>query len=380
MKQTIAISILFYFLSPLNIKGQTLEKTIQTFNSLKNISYTATFKQKEFFSDKVLYDTIKAKIAIYSDKSNAYKVRGTKDEKIFDGNKLFVLNLSDSTYNLSNTLESSVYSYKSPLSFLITELENDVQKNKPVVKLPDSSFNHKLYHHFKIIKLDSIENNKQVFRIISLLIDSKTHLPFYYRNDSQGFIDGTTTFIDFFSESKFSNYRINNKQFPDLSTAQIPKYFTLEKPAKFLPPLNVGTKAPNLDLFYSDNNIFNLEKEKGKIVLLNFTTNGCPHCVESVETLNNLYQKYKNSDFIIVSVNPFDDKESIQKFNRRYNVQYPEFISHIKTNKNVENYHVNAYPTFYLIDKEGNIAKSFIGYYPALEKDLISSIDDLNGL
>ncbi|MFT3947802.1 MAG: TlpA disulfide reductase family protein [Agriterribacter sp.] len=196
----------------------------------------------------------------------------------------------------------------------------------------------------------------------------------------QGFIDGTNTFLTTFSEYYFSDYKINNKTFPDLAMIQIPSNFSLEKPKVSLPLLKDGTKAPEVELSYADGKLFNLEKEKGKVVLLNFTINGCSHCIEAIETLNRLFTKHKSENFQIVSINAYDNKESILKFNNRFNVKYPAFIKSEKTNKTLEDYHVDNYPTFYLIDKQGNIARTFSGYYPTLEAELNNAIDKINDL
>jgi hypothetical protein len=62
--------------------------------------------------------------------------------------------------------------------------------------------------------------------------------------------------LKFSLKKTFQTIDLNNKQFANLSTAQVPTYFTLEKPARFLPLLSVGAKAPKLELSYSENRIF----------------------------------------------------------------------------------------------------------------------------
>jgi thiol-disulfide isomerase/thioredoxin len=377
-KNTVVITWLFLSCS-WNSNAQIVEKIVKNFTGYGNVTYTSTLREKDFFSDNISNDTIRALISTEPGKLKPFKIKGTSQEEIYDGNKLFRLDFGNSTYRVSKKTENSFYFYRS-LSYLISGIEENVKKNNLIIQLPDSIIKGVSYYYLHIINLDTIKNNKRIFNLVSLLVDKKTYLPYYYKNDIQGFIDGTNTFVTSFFEYYFFDYKINNKSFPDLTLTQVPSNFTLKKPTKPLLLLENGTKAPEVELSYAGGNVFNLEKGKGKVILLNFTMNGCPHCVESIETLNRLFAKYKSDDFIIVSINPFDTQESVLNFNSRFNVKYPAFISSEKSNKNIENYHVGGYPTFYLINKQGNIAKGFSGYYSTLEEELVDSIDMLKGL
>ena len=378
MTRNILISILLFLSCSFDTTGQVTEKIVKNFDNLRNLEYTSTLREKDFFSDKISNDTIRALISISPSKEmKSFKIKGTDREEIFHGNKLFKLNLSENTYRVSANTENSVYFYRS-LPYFIKEIKESVKKQKSIIRLPDSIVNGISYYYLHITNLDTIKNGKRIFDLVSLLVDKETYLPYYYKSDMQGFIDGTNTFLTTFSEYYFSDYKINNKTFPDLAMIQIPSNFSLEKPKVSLPLLKDGTKAPEVELSYADGKLFNLEKKKGKVVLLNFTINGCSHCIEAIETLNGLFTKHKSEDFQIVSINAYDNKESILKFNNRFNVKYPAFIKSEKTNKALEDYHVDNYPTFYLIDKQGNIARTFSGYYPTLEAELNNAIDKIN--
>ncbi len=135
-----------------------------------------------------------------------------------------------------------------------------------------------------------------------------------------------------------------------------------------------GTVAPPLSLKGLNGNNLNIESLKGKIVLLNFTTTGCPHCVNAAQMLTKLNEKYKNADFVIVSVyqSKFNDQKSVAKFDSKFNIKYSSYVTEQDAHKD---YHIQGYPNFYLLDKQGAIVKSFDGFYASLEKEMTDKID-----
>ncbi|NCU04891.1 MAG: TlpA family protein disulfide reductase [Chitinophagaceae bacterium] len=84
-----------------------------------------------------------------------------------------------------------------------------------------------------------------------------------------------------------------------------------------------GVKAHELDLKDASGQIFQLRSQQGKVVLLNFTFNNCPHCIESIGMLNMLHSKYGKYNLIIATINPFDTKDAIEKHNSMFKINFP---------------------------------------------------------
>ena len=99
---------------------------------------------------------------------------------------------------------------------------------------------------------------------------------------------------------------------------------------------------------------------KGKVVLLDFWTLCCINCIHIIPDLAKLEKKYANELVVIGVHSPkFDnekDTKSIRKAILRYQVDHP--VVNDADHKIWDRYDVDAWPTFVLIDPEGNL----VGY------------------
>lgn len=371
MKQKISGLILILGSLGFASKAQVTEQMISRFKQLKNLSYKSTTISKDFFSDNLYFDTVQSVITLKPQLT--FKMKAKKFEDIYDGNKLFKLQFSDQTYRMASDPSQGI-NYNESLPYLINRIADHLKKGIKPVQLKDSVLNGIHYFHVKIKDLDSVRNNKPVFSESTLLIDKKTYLPVYYRNNSQGFIDGTNTHLIVFNEYRFSHYRLNATKLPDLSTNVLPTNFSLEKPKERLPLLSKGSPAPEIALYTLNGQQLQLSAFKGKVLLLNFTINGCPHCVEAIETLNKLQAQYRPDDFALITINLFDDKAAILKFDQSFGIKYPSYTSDQSA---IEKYRIQGYPLFYVIDKSGNISYGLSGFSSALGKQLEQEIKQL---
>jgi thiol-disulfide isomerase/thioredoxin len=113
-----------------------------------------------------------------------------------------------------------------------------------------------------------------------------------------------------------------------------------------------------------------------KIVILDFWYTACMPCIESIPGLNVLQEKYKK-DVQVIGVHPFETKETqkdrITAFLARTPMHYPIlFIDEIP-----KEYNVMAYPTIYIIDRDGKVAFSEIGSSVTLQEQMEVVIQEL---
>lgn len=107
-----------------------------------------------------------------------------------------------------------------------------------------------------------------------------------------------------------------------------------------------------------------MEDLKGKVVLIEFWTFGCYNCTNTLPYLNKWYEKYKSDEFEMIGIHcpEFDNernydnvKASVEKLGIEYPVLTDNEFSVWKK------YDVHAWPTIFLIDKEGVIRYKKVG-------------------
>jgi len=122
------------------------------------------------------------------------------------------------------------------------------------------------------------------------------------------------------------------------------RYFTME--GKPIPAFN----------FKDINGVkYSSVNTKGKIILFKCWFIGCKPCVQEMPELNKIVEQYKNrKDILFISL-AIDDKKPLQDFLTKTKFEYATVPDQEKymTNK----LKVNAYPTHFLIDKNGILVK-----------------------
>lgn len=121
-----------------------------------------------------------------------------------------------------------------------------------------------------------------------------------------------------------------------------------------------GRRAPGFALPDPDyKRFYDLQDFRGKVVLIDIMSTGCPHCLLLATTLENVKQKYKDKVQILSVVLPPDNQASVAKFVATNKISYPVVcdmgqmtISYF--NAKPGQAHVEV-PHLFLIDKSGMI-------------------------
>lgn len=119
---------------------------------------------------------------------------------------------------------------------------------------------------------------------------------------------------------------------------------------------------------------FELEKHKGKIVIMAFFYNNCSPCIPVLDDLQELYAQYKDRGVEIIALNPVDSKienEEMLSFANEHKLSY--HLAQIPKYTVEEMYLVRYFPTIFIIDKKGRVCFSHQGYN-TLFKDKISKV------
>ncbi|MBL4650295.1 MAG: TlpA family protein disulfide reductase [Aureispira sp.] len=159
------------------------------------------------------------------------------------------------------------------------------------------------------------------------------------------------SFIGCKSSSTSNNKRTNNTTKVAKGEREFQEYLDRKK-NKY-----VGTKIPEIVLKTLKGKTYNLSKMEGKIVLLNFWFAACKPCITEISSFNELQEKYKSKNLVILSVGT-DKKEVAQNIVDQKKMRYAV----VADRKDIaERMDVSTYPTSFLIDQKGIIQQVFIG-------------------
>ncbi|WP_407536673.1 cytochrome c biogenesis protein CcdA [Cetobacterium somerae] len=114
-----------------------------------------------------------------------------------------------------------------------------------------------------------------------------------------------------------------------------------------------------------------LSNYKGKVVFLNFWATWCPPCKEEMPTIEELYKEFgenKNNVIILGITNPVTEEnpngqdkniDEIKYFLQENNYSFPTVFD--KTGIYFDNFKIRAFPTTYIIGKDGEIKTAIPG-------------------
>jgi peroxiredoxin len=182
----------------------------------------------------------------------------------------------------------------------------------------------------------------------------------------------TSTQIFDYALTKYSLNSIkNDRMFSKKSINNIVKEVEYT-PYEEKPLLADGTEAPEWQLKSMFDKTVKNTDFKGKVVLLDFFYKGCGFCMKALPFIVKLYNTYQDKGFEVVGMNPYDTKESgIAQFLEKKGVKYQVMLD---VSEVASKYKVSGYPTMYLIDKNGKIIDTIVGYDKSMEEEIENTI------
>jgi thiol-disulfide isomerase/thioredoxin len=119
-----------------------------------------------------------------------------------------------------------------------------------------------------------------------------------------------------------------------------------------------------------------LSSLKGKVVLLNFWATWCPPCRQEMPGFDKLYQSLRSDpDFVLLAVDSLEDAKTVRSFLDKNPYHFPVVLDTQGTA--TQTYSVRAYPTTYLIDRQGRVIGGIVG---AREWDTPVTLADIRKL
>jgi thiol-disulfide isomerase/thioredoxin len=102
-----------------------------------------------------------------------------------------------------------------------------------------------------------------------------------------------------------------------------------------------------------------LKALEGKVVFLNFWATWCGPCRTEMPSMEILYQRFKNQGFEILAVNYQEGQKDVAAFMKNYKLSFPAGLDSSGRIGGI--YGIEAFPTTYIIDREGYIITRVVG-------------------
>lgn len=116
-----------------------------------------------------------------------------------------------------------------------------------------------------------------------------------------------------------------------------------------------GKPVPHFDFNTLDGSHYTSENTRGKIVLFKCWFIGCVACVAEMPELNELRSKYRNRKDIVFLSLAMDEAAPLENFLKKTRFDYQTVAE--QTSYMADQLKVAAYPSHFLIDKEGKLVK-----------------------
>lgn len=137
-----------------------------------------------------------------------------------------------------------------------------------------------------------------------------------------------------------------------------------------------GHVPPNLTLKDLNGNPVSLSDYRGKTVYLNFWATWCPPCRAEMPHMEQFYNDFKKDGVEVLAVNLTEtekNRDDVPAFVKEFGLTFPVLMD--EESEGLVDFKVMAYPTTYVIDKNGIIAERFQG---AIDYDIMTQV--LSGL
>jgi peroxiredoxin/outer membrane lipoprotein-sorting protein len=230
----------------------------------------------------------------------------------------------------------------------------------------------------KIVKLDNKEyyfiSKSRYFEEYDVYVISNR----YYNTDNYLCIIDSTYQISGKDTVKVI-FKINNLEInPNIAQNQFklePKDGIALEKYEYVEPktIEIGQKAPDFELLDGNSQKVTLQSLTGKVVVLDFWGTWCVWCVKAMPLLENLRKEYeKNPKVEILGISCQEPKNADPvKFMKDKNIYYRTLLNGDEVAKK---FGVSGFPTLFIIDKNGKVVYTKVGFSENLQEELSKEI------
>lgn len=133
--------------------------------------------------------------------------------------------------------------------------------------------------------------------------------------------------------------------------------------------------APPLRLPDLDRHDHDLRDYRGEVVLINFWASWCPPCVYEMPSMQRLEDHLRDRGFRILAVNIGESEETIRDFLDQIGTEFIILLD--PRSESLRDWRAMAYPSSYIVDREGRLRYSLFGAIEWNEPGVVAQISRL---
>lgn len=143
-----------------------------------------------------------------------------------------------------------------------------------------------------------------------------------------------------------------------------------------IPAPQQGFLAPDFELKTPAGETIKLSDLRGQAVLINLWATWCPPCRAEMQTIEKVYNEYKEQGFTVLAVNMTyqDDPLAVVPFLDEQGLTFPVLLD--ETGEMAHAYQLRSLPSSFFVDRDGIINEVVIGG-PMAEALLRTRIEDI---
>ncbi|MGD2162296.1 MAG: TlpA disulfide reductase family protein [Anaerolineales bacterium] len=124
-------------------------------------------------------------------------------------------------------------------------------------------------------------------------------------------------------------------------------------------PASVSFEVPELNLLSLEKEPVNLERFRGKTILLNAWATWCPPCLAELPDLEAYYQEHRDEDLVLIGVNIGESASVVQKFLQENPISFPVWLD--PDEQTLRALNTISLPYSILIDNHGEVQLAWSG-------------------